>query len=192
MGMKHHIQGGNGPIIGMYLKQINTILNSQLTQNSDRYSKDPTILDGYHIEIREALSNALKTHTISEQSFQAAKKQKERLAALNESIQGHIATASLTEEEIRQCEKELESGYNIVATNKTFIQFDKDSDDEEVYTKENNVTRTKRMSSVIDVFLVDFLGGKYSGSFWYYVILSILVDIAAFIFFDIAFMNKND
>ena len=48
------------------------------------------------------------------------------------------------------------------------------------------------MASVIDVFFVDFLGGKYPGSFWYYVILSILVDIAAFIFFDIAFMKKND
>lgn len=48
------------------------------------------------------------------------------------------------------------------------------------------------MSSVIDVFFVDFLKGKYPGSFWYYVILSILVDMAAFIFFDITFFNKND
>lgn len=185
-------KGGNGPIIGEYLKQINTILNSQLTQHPNRYSKDPTILNGYHVEIRKALSNALKTHTISDSSVQAAKKQKKRLAALNDSIQDHIASASLTEAEIRQCEKELKDGYNIVATNKTFIQFDKNSDDEEVYTKENAETRTKRMSSVIDVFFVDFLKGKYPGSFWYYVILSILVDVAAFIFFDIAFMKKND
>lgn len=185
-------KGGNGPIIGEYLKRINTILNSQLTQHPNRYSKDPTILNGYHVEIRKALSNALRTHTISDVSVQAAKKQKKRLAALNDSIQDHIASASLTEAEIRQCEKELKDGYNIVATNKTFIQFDKNSDDEEVYTKENAETRTKRMSSVIDVFFVDFLKGKYPGSFWYYVILSILVDVAAFIFFDIAFMKKND
>ena len=51
------------------------------------------------------------------------------------------------------------------------------------------------MASVIDVFFVDFLSGNYPASFWYYVILSILVDIAAFIFFDIffsaAFKNNN-
>lgn len=185
-------KGGNGPIIGEYLKQINTILNSQLTQHPNRYSKDPVILNGYHIEIRKALSNALKTHTISDQSVQAARKQIKRLSALNDSIQDHVASASLNEDEIRQCEKELKDGYNIISTNKTFVQFDKNSDDEQVYTKENGETRTKRMASVIDVFFVDFLSGKYPGSFWYYVILSILVDIAAFIFFDIAFMKKNN
>ena len=137
------------------------------------------------------MSHALRTHTISEQSVQAARKQIKRLSALNDSIQDHVASASLNENEIRQCEKELKDGYNIVGTNKAFIQFDKNSDDEDVYTKENAETRTKRMSSVIDVFFVDFLKGKYPDSFWYYVILSILVDVAAFIFFDIAFMKKN-
>ena len=101
------------------------------------------------------------------------------------------ASASLTEEEIRQCEKELKDGYNIIASNRTFVQFD-NAGDEELYTKENAETRTKRMASVIDVFFVDFLKGRYPGSFWYYVVLSILVDIAAFIFFDIAFMKKNE
>lgn len=48
------------------------------------------------------------------------------------------------------------------------------------------------MASVIDVFFVDFLQGKYPASFWYYVILSILVDIAAFIFFDIAFKRNEN
>lgn len=185
-------RGGDGPIIGKYLNKINTILNAQISQHPNRYSKDPTILNGYRVEIRKALSNALKTHTISESSVKDAIMKKKRLSALNDSIQDHIASGSLTEEEIRQCEKELKDGYNTIASNKTFIQFDKNSDDEEVYTKENAETRTKRMSSVIDVFFVDFLKGKYAGSLWYYVILSILVDIAAFIFFDIAFMKKNN
>ncbi len=137
------------------------------------------------------MSHALRTHTISEQSVKAAKRQRNRLFALNDSIQDHIASASLTEEEIRQCEKELKDGYNIIASNRTFVQFD-NAGDEELYTKENAETRTKRMASVIDVFFVDFLKGRYPGSFWYYVVLSILVDIAAFIFFDIAFMKKNE
>lgn len=183
---------GNGKKIGEHLEIINKILNSSIQQDPLYNSKDPTILNGYHVEINKALSHALRTHTISDQSVQAAKKQKRRLAALNDSIQDHIASASLSEGEIRQCEKELKDGYNVVVTNKTFIQFDKNSEDQEIYTKENAETRTKRLSSVIDVFFVDFLKGKYPGSFWYYVILSILVDVAAFIFFDLAFMKKND
>lgn len=183
---------GNGEKIADHLKIINDTLHSTIKHHPAYNSADPAILNWYQVEIDKALSHALRTHTISEQSVQAAKKQKKRLAALNDSIQDHIASSSLSEAEIRQCEKELKDGYNIVATNKTFIQFDENSDDEEIYTKENAETRTKRMSSVIDVFFVDFLKGKYPGSFWYYVILSILVDIAAFIFFDIAFMKKND
>lgn len=126
------------------------------------------------------------------QSVDAAKEQKRRLMALNDSIQDHISTGSLSEAEIKQCEKELKDGYNIIGTNKLFVDFDRNSDDEAVYTKENVETRTKRMASVIDVFFVDFLQGKYPASFWYYVILSILVDIAAFIFFDIAFKRNEN
>lgn len=183
---------GNGKKIGEHLEIINKTLNSSIQQDPRYNSQDPTILNGYQVEINKALSHALRTHTISEQSVQAARKQIKRLSALNDSIQDHVASASLNEDEIRQCEKELKDGYNIVSNNKTFIHFDKNTEDEQIYTKENGETRTKRMASVIDVFFVDFLSGKYPGSFWYYVILSILVDIAAFIFFDIAFMNKND
>ena len=149
-------------------------------------------LNSYHQEINKALADALKTHTISQESVEKARSQKNRLQSLNDSIQNHVSTNSLTEAEIRQCEKELKDGYNIVSTNKVFIDFDKNTDDKEVYTQENAETRTKRMASVIDVFFVDFLKGKYPGSFWYYVLLSILVDIAAFIFFDIAFKKNNN
>lgn len=185
---------GNGEKISMHIENINKILKSGIKQNLNYNSADPVILNEYQVAIDKALADALKTHTISEQSVQAARKQMARLVALNDSIQDHIATGSLFVAEIRQCEKELKDGYNIVFTNKVFLDFDKDSDDEIVYTKENAETRTRRMASVIDVFFVDFLSGKYQASFWYYVILSILVDIAAFIFFDIFFSAafKND
>lgn len=200
-GAEPPFKAGNGPRIGEYLKNINDTLNSSIIQNPNYYSKDPAILNEYQIQIDKALADALKTHVISEQSVQNARKQMKRLSALNDSIKDPIATGRLSEGEIRQCENELKDGYNIVSRNKTFIDFEKKAhkhvinDDEVVYTKENGDTRTKRMASVIDVFFVDFLSGKYPASFWYYVILSILVDIAAFIFFDIffssAFKNNN-
>jgi hypothetical protein len=183
---------GNGKLIGEHLEKINKILNSSIQQNLNYNSQDPAILNGYQVEINKALSQALKTHTISEQSVQAARNKIDRLSALNDSIQDHVSSSSLSEDEIRQCENEIKDGYTIISTNKTFVQFDKNTDDENVYTNKKVETRTKRLSSVTDVFFVDFLSGKFPGSFWYYVILSILIDIAAFIFFDIAFSNKND
>lgn len=183
---------GNGEKISEHINNINKILKSSIIQDLNYNSANPAILNKYQVEINKALADALKTHTVSEQSVDAARKQKTRLTALNDSIQDHIATGSLSEAEIKQCEKELKDGYNIISTNKLFVDFDKNSDDETVYTKENVETRTKRMASVIDVFFVDFLQGKYPASFWYYVILSILVDVAAFIFFDIAFKRDDN
>ena len=182
---------GNGPLIGDYLKQINIVLRSNIIQDPNYNSADPAILNRYQVEINKALDDALKTHTITAQSIKAASDQRRRLSALSDSIQNHIAVGHLSENEIKQCEKELNDGYATIEANKIFLDFDPESDDEKVYTQENAETRTKRMASVIDVFFVDFLQGKYPASFWYYVILSILVDVAAFIFFDIAFHKKD-
>ena len=47
------------------------------------------------------------------------------------------------------------------------------------------------MLSVIDVW-IDFFKGKYPVSFLFYVLLSVLVDVAAFIFFDFAFKKREN
>lgn len=181
---------GNGKMIAEHIENINKILNSQIKQDLNYNSADKAILNKYQKDIDKALEDALKTHKISAQTVTEAKRQSARLAALNDSIQEHVSTGRLSDEEIKQCEAELRNGYNIISSNKLFVDFDEG--DEDVYTKENGETRTKRMSSVIDVFFVDFLQGKYPGSFWYYIILSVLVDVAAFIFFDIAFKDNSD
>lgn len=179
---------GNGKKIADHLKIINDTLHCAIKQHPDYNSTNPLILNRYQAEIDKALNHALRTHTISEKSVQDAIDQKKNLSSLNDSIQDHLATGSLTEAEILQCQSELHKSYGIISLNKPFIHFDKN--DEGVYTKEKPDTKTKRLSSVINV-TVDFLHGKYSDSSWYYILLSILVDIAAFIFFDIAFMKKN-
>lgn len=183
---------GNGERIGEHLRIINKILNSSIQQILPFGSQDPAILNRYQIEINKALANALKTHTISSTSVEQAKDMRDRLSALKDSIQDQLSTSTLSEDVIRQCETELHKGYSVINNNKVFIHFDKDSNDEEIYTDAEGETRTERMASVLEVFFVDFIGGKYPASFWYYVLLSILIDIAAFIFFDLAFMNKKE
>lgn len=88
------------------------------------------------------------------------------------------------------CDK-LNAGYATIRTYKQFVDF-KDETDQESYTAPNAVTKVKRMISVFDAW-EDFLAGDYNGhgfSFW--ILISILVDVAAFIFFDIAFKKRED
>ncbi len=54
------------------------------------------------------------------------------------------------------------------------------------------VSKTEKMRSVIDVWK-DFFAGKYAGrGFAFWIIIACLVDIAGFIFFDIAFAKRRD
>ena len=183
---------GNGQQIGNYLEEINKILNSNIQQDPRYNSADVTILNKYHHEINEALASALKPHTITTNTVAKARIEKNLLTAMNDSIQNDLSVGHISDEKIKQVEKLLADGYSTIQVNRQFVSFDPTTDDEEVYTKEHGVTRTKRMSSVIEVFFVDFFQGKYPASFWYYVMLSLLVDIAAFIFFDIAFKKETD
>lgn len=87
------------------------------------------------------------------------------------------------------CEK-LNTAYNTVKKNRDFINFSSKTD-EAAYTADTPVTKVKRMISVVDVWK-DFLAGQYAGyGFGLWVLGSILVDVAAFIFFTLAFKKKN-
>lgn len=88
------------------------------------------------------------------------------------------------------CDK-LNAGYATIRTYKQFVDF-KDETDQTAYTTPNAVTKVKRMISVFDVW-EDFISGEYEGhGFFFWVLISILVDVAAFIFFDIAFKKRED
>lgn len=87
------------------------------------------------------------------------------------------------------CDK-LNTGYNTVKKNRNFVNFASEYD-EAKYTADNPVTEVKRTISVFDVW-TDFLKGEYKGyGFTFWIIISILVDVAAFIFFDIAFKERE-
>lgn len=91
---------------------------------------------------------------------------------------------------IQQADAVLALSYGTINTFNEFVVFDINGDDKEVYLASPVVTRTHKMLSVVDVWK-DFIGGKYKGyGLIYWVIVSILVDIAAFIFFDLAFKKS--
>ena len=84
----------------------------------------------------------------------------------------------------------LKGAYSTVKNYSDMVVFKSDSD-KEAYTTDNQVTKTTRLLSVIDTWM-DFINGKYAGrGFIFWIIISILVDIAAFVFFDIAFKKTE-
>ena len=84
----------------------------------------------------------------------------------------------------------LKNAYSTVKNFSDMVIFKSDAD-KETYTADNQVTKTTRLLSVIDTW-IDFINGKFEGrGFIFWIIISILVDIAAFVFFDIAFKKSE-
>ena len=89
----------------------------------------------------------------------------------------------------------LNHGYQIIRNNSQRVRFQGDEDhycpkDEEGKSL-TAVTRVTRMLSVIDVWK-DFFKGKYAGrGMILWVLLAILADLGAFIFFDLAFKKDQ-
>lgn len=94
-------------------------------------------------------------------------------------------------DDVNELNSRLLKGYSTIKTYQLFVEFL--GTDKEQYIPENStaVTKVKRMLSVFDVWS-DFISGKYKGhGLIIWVLLSILVDIGAFIFFDIAFKKDQ-
>ena len=88
------------------------------------------------------------------------------------------------------CDK-INEGYSTIKNNHDFVNFSSDAD-KATYTANNPVTKVKRLINVFDVW-TDYIKGEYAGhGFAFWIIISILVDIAAFISFDLAFKKTED
>lgn len=91
---------------------------------------------------------------------------------------------------IMQSDVVMQNGYTIVKNNKGYVNFK--NDDEGVYNADPLTTKTHRLLSVFDVWKDYLTTDKYDGhGFIFWIIISILVDVAAFIFFDIAFKQRD-
>lgn len=90
-----------------------------------------------------------------------------------------------------EVDNRLLAGYATIKTYKDFVSFNSESDKER-YVTEHPITNLKRLMSVFDVWR-DVLTGQYKGhGFVFWILISILVDVAAFIFFDLSFKKRED
>ena len=97
---------------------------------------------------------------------------------------------------IKDVNNRLVHGYMTIKTYSNYIEFIPGDKNQYLPTNEDGnpkqaVTKVEKMLSVFDVWK-DFLKGEYSGrGLIIWVLLSILVDVGAFIFFDIAFKKDQ-
>lgn len=83
----------------------------------------------------------------------------------------------------------INAGYQAVNSNHEMVRFR--SGDEAKYRAIPVVTETQRMTSIFEVW-GDYIAGKFNGhGFFWWILLAVLIDIAAFIFFDIAFKKSE-
>jgi hypothetical protein len=120
-----------------------------------------------------------------------AQKQIKNIETMKGVVANMGAQGKIDNNVITQADLTLKQAYTTIKNYKDFVYFQSNAD-KELYLAPNQVTKTSRMLSVIDVWK-DFFAGKFSGrGFIFWIIISILVDSAAFIFFDLAFRKTDE
>lgn len=187
-GLGYSGRRGNGQYVMDFMRQINNLLNSNVPIDTRVNVYDVSILNRYNTSITRELDRN-KRQKYQTQDAAKAQLLNDDLFVMADTISVMVNAGNIDEDIIKQTEGVLQGAYALIKYNEQFVAFDEA--DKEIYTAENLVTRTKRLLSVFDVW-VDFIKGRYAGSgFIFWVIISILVDLGAFIFFDIAFAKKE-
>ena len=137
-------------------------------------------------KLRENYTNQQEKH-FKPEATQAIK----NIEVMQEEIARMGAEGAVDNDLIKQADIALRQGYATIHNYRDNINFSNESD-KTLYEANDQITRTARLLSVFDVWK-DYLSGKYAGrGFIFWILLSIVVDVAAFIFFDIAFAQRED
>ena len=196
--IKNEVNPGFGPKSKEILRKFATLLGVDKVEplSYKRTSKQDRdkLCDAYRTKIyilAENRATNIMAHILSPNSdnIKEVKRDDENLALVKKYIGDKTINLNDAEDIEDVCDK-LNTAYNTVKKNSDFVNFSSKTD-EANYTADNPVTKVKRMISVFDVW-EDFMSGEYAGhGFMFWIIISILVDIAAFIFFDLAFKKRE-
>lgn len=196
--IKNEANPGVGPkskeILRKFAKLLGVDKIEPLTYKGTSKQEREKLCDAYRTKIyilAENRATNIMAHILTPNSdnIKEVKRDDENLALVKKYIGEKTINLNDAEDIDDVCEK-LNTAYNTVKKNSDFVNFSSKSD-EANYTADNPVTKVKRMISVFDVW-EDFLAGEYAGhGFLFWIIISILVDIAAFIFFDLAFKKRE-
>lgn len=196
--IKNPLNPGNGPETERVLGEIAQILGvakiNKLSGTGNSVDERKKLYDAYRQTILMQLDNKkmniIKAMTPSNDNYRkTATKDWKNLELTKKYIDA--GQLSLTDaDDIKTVCNNLNQGYSTIKTYQQFVDFKNDGD-KEAYTCANPQTTVSRLLSVYDVW-VDFVQGKQGGlAFIFWILISVLVDVAAFIFFDIAFKKRD-
>lgn len=196
--IKNPLNPGNGPETEKILGEIAQILGvnkiNKLSGAGNSPQERKTLYQAYRdvimLQLDNKKMNIVKEMMPSNKNYvKVATKDWKNLELTKNYIDN--GSLSLTDaDDIKTITNNINQGYATIKTYQQFVDFKNDAD-KEAYTCANPQTKVSRLLSVYDVW-VDFLSGKQGGlAFVFWIIISILVDVAAFIFFDIAFKKRD-
>lgn len=196
--IKNPLNPGNGPETEKILGEITQILGvnkiPKLSGMGNSVEERKALYQAYRemilLMLKEKKSNIEKDLRPKNDNYRkVANKDWKNLELTKKYIDD--GKLSLTDaDDIKTVTNNLNQGYSTVKTYSQFVNFKNDAD-KDSYTCANPQTKVSRLLSVYDVW-VDFLKGEQGGlAFVFWIIISILVDVAAFIFFDIAFKKRD-
>lgn len=196
--IKNEVNPGFGPKSKEILRKFAGLLGvdkvEPLSYKGTSKQDRERLCDAYRTKIyilAENRANNIMAHilTPNQDNIKDVKRDDENLALVKRYINDKTLNLNDAEDIGDVCDK-LNTAYNTVKKNSDFVNFSS-KEDEANYTANNPITKVKRMISVFDVW-EDFFDGEYAGhGFAFWIIISILVDVAAFIFFNLAF-KKNE
>lgn len=197
--IKNDLNPGFGPkakeIFSDFAKMLNVPKIDPMSLGSSSYSVEgrKKLVDEYRKKIyalKDARKNSIKLTMIRpEQGMKDAELVYKNLQIVKDAIDRGDYDLN-DAKDIEAVRSKLNDGYSVINSNKMYVEFNS-PEDEERYTATSIVTRVDHLTSVFDVWS-DFFAGKFAGmGFGFWIIIAVLVDIAGFIFFDIAFKKTE-
>lgn len=196
--IKNPLNPGNGPETEKILGEIAQILGvnkiNKLSGSDKTVDQKKKLYQAYRdvilLQLDNKKMNIVKEMLPSNDNYRKVATKDWKNLELTKKYIGEGKLSLTDADDIKTVTNNLNKGYSTIKTYQQFVDF-KDDVDKESYTCANPQTKVSRLLSVYDVW-VDFLSGKQGGlAFVFWIIISILVDVAAFIFFDIAFKKRD-
>lgn len=181
---------GNGQYVMQRMREINNILGSNIPIDPRPNVYDVNILNTYNTRINKELKRLKRdNYQAPHSAVDEAERLLDDLYVIEDTVKVMSSTGKPDEDIIVQAEGVLQNSYSFIKNNEKFVTFN--NNDKDVYCAAKITTKTHQLKNVIKVWQ-DFFGGEYRGKgFFYWIMISLLVDIGAFIFFDLAFKKEN-
>ena len=181
---------GNGQYVMQRMREINNILGSNIPVDPRPNIYDVNILNRYNTQITKELQHVKRDrYQAPRTAVEEADRLLDDLYVIEDTVKVISSIGKPDEAIITQTEGVLQNAYSLVKNNRQYVVFNEG--DEDFYCAEKVTTKTHQLKNVIKVWQ-DFLRGKYKGKgFFYWIMISLLVDLGAFIFFDLAFKKEE-